>query len=85
MIPLWTVAALVLAINLPFGFWRAGQRRFTWPWLVAVHGPVPLVIGLRLVAGLGWHLVTFPVLVAAFFLGQAVGGQMRRHVASGRP
>jgi hypothetical protein len=68
----------VLVMNLPFGFWRAGARRFTRSWFVAVHAPVPFVILLRVVSGLGWHLVSFPVLIGAFFTGQFLGGALRR-------
>ena len=75
---LWIVALLVLLLNLPFGFWRAGARRFSWPWILAVHAPVPLVIGLRLASGLGWQAATFPVMMGAFFTGQFLGGRLRR-------
>jgi F0F1-type ATP synthase membrane subunit a len=75
---LWALALAVLVMNLPFGFWRAGAKRFTRPWFVAVHAPVPFVILLRVVSGLGWHLVSFPVLIGAFFTGQFLGGAMRR-------
>ena len=54
------------------------MARFSRPWFLAVHLPVPLVIGLRLVSGLGFQLVTFPVMVGAFFLGQVLGGWTRR-------
>ena len=74
---LWALALAVLVMNLPFGFWRAGVKRFTRPWFVAVHAPVPVVILLRIVSGLGWHLASFPVLVGAFFTGQFLGGAMR--------
>ena len=77
MFALWSVAIAVLLVNLPFGFWRAGVRRFTLAWFVAVHAPVPLVIGLRSLAGLGWQLSTLPVLVGAFVLGQFLGGKLR--------
>lgn len=75
---LWALALAVLVMNLPFGFWRAGVKRFTRSWFVAVHASVPLVILLRIVSGLGWHLASFPVLVGAFFTGQFLGGAMRR-------
>jgi hypothetical protein len=81
---LWTAAGVVLAVNVPFGFWRAGVQKFTLPWILAVHVPVPLVIAVRYAAGLGWHLVTFPVLVGAFFTGQFLGGQLRRVLARHR-
>ncbi len=71
------VAAGVFALNVPFGFWRAGVRKLSPPWFLAVHAPVPLVVLLRWASGLGFHLATFPVLVGAFFAGQLVGGKVR--------
>lgn len=75
---LWVVAVLVFLINLPFGFWRAGVEKLSRQWFLAVHLPVPLVIALRVFSGLGWRPVSFPVLIGAFFLGQYVGGRLRR-------
>jgi hypothetical protein len=76
------ISAVVLLLNLPFGYWRAGARRFSLGWFLAVHVPVPFVIGLRLVSGIGWHMVTFPILMGAFFGGQLLGGQFRRIAAN---
>jgi len=72
------VAVAVFVLNLPFGAWRARTRKFSLPWFLAVHAPVPLVVALRVAAGLGWHLVTFPVLIGAFFLGQLAGASLQR-------
>jgi hypothetical protein len=74
---LWIAALAALCINLPFGYWRGGTRKFSPPWLLAVHLPVPLVIGVRFAAGLGFQLVTYPVLVGAFLAGQYLGGKLR--------
>ena len=74
---LWAVAAEVLLLNLPFGFWRAAVRKFSLPWILAVHAPVPFVIALRYYSGLGWRIETFPVMVGAFFAGQFLGGKLR--------
>lgn len=74
----WSVAGAILVLNLPFGFWRAGTRKFSVPWFLAVHVPVPLAVGLRIVVGLGWRLATLPVFVGAFFAGQFLGGRLRR-------
>ncbi len=76
-LPLLAVAFATLVLNLPFGFWRAGVRKFSLAWFLAVHAPVPLIFGLRLAAGVGWRLSTFPVLVGAFVGGQLLGGRMR--------
>ena len=59
------------------------MRKFSLPWFLAVHLPVPLVIGLRFVSGLGFQLATFPVIVGAFFAGQFLGGWTRRLRAAG--
>ena len=72
------VAVAVLLINVPFGFWREGVRKFTWRWFVAVHAPVPFVVGMRTLAGIGLHLTTVPILVGAYFTGQFIGGRLRR-------
>ena len=80
---LWTVAPLVFLLNLPFGYWRASVRRLSPQWFVAVLLPVPLAVALGIYSGLGWKLVSFPVLVGAFFLGQFVGGKVR-HIIQGR-
>jgi len=77
MLRLAEVAVAVLVINLPFGFWRAGVGRLSLPWFLAVHAPVPLVVGLRLVSGVGWQLFSVPVLASAFLVGQLLGGKLR--------
>jgi len=74
----WSVAAVVFFLNLPFGYWRARTKRFSKQWVLAVHLPVPAVIALRLLSGLGWRLATFPILAGAFFCGQFAGGRLRR-------
>jgi hypothetical protein len=71
-----TVAIIVFLFNLPFGYWRAGVRRFSPQWILSIHAPVPFIIALRMFSGLGWRLITFPVLVGAFFGGQFLGGRI---------
>jgi hypothetical protein len=80
---LWTVALLVFLLNLPFGYWRASVRRRSSQWFLAVLLPVPLGIAPSVFSGLGWKLISFPVLVGAFFLGQFVGGRVR-NIIQGR-
>ncbi|HMV33560.1 MAG TPA: hypothetical protein PKA50_15680 [Gemmatimonadales bacterium] len=76
------VALAILAINLPFGYWRAGVRKFSPAWFAAVHLPVPLAVGLRYAVGLPFRLATLPVFVAAFFGGQFLGARYRGHRAA---
>jgi hypothetical protein len=78
------VASIVIILNLPFGYWRANVRKFSRPWFLSVHAPVPLVIAVRIFSGLGWHLITFPVMIGAFFCGQFAGSSLYR-LRSSRP
>jgi hypothetical protein len=71
------VAAGTFLVNLPFGYWRGGARRFTPRWFAAVHAPVPVVIVMRLALGVRWQLMNLPVLLAAYFLGQLAGNRAR--------
>ncbi len=73
-----SVAIVVFIINLPFGYWRANVKKFSRPWFLSVHAPVPLVIALRVLSGLGWHLITVPVMIGAFFGGQFAGSWLHR-------
>jgi hypothetical protein len=77
------VAAVVVVLNVPFGFWRARTRKLSLPWFVAVHAPVPLVVATRLLAGVRWQLAVLPVLVGAYALGQFLGGRLRRRARAG--
>jgi hypothetical protein len=79
---LWIAGILVFFINMPFGYWRSRVPKFSGQWILAVHMPVPLVIACRLFLGLGWHLITFPILIGAFFAGQFAGGKLQRLVES---
>jgi hypothetical protein len=72
------IALLIFAMNLPFGAWRARLRKLSPSWFAAIHLPVVLAIGMRILMGVPFRLVTLPLYVAAFFLGQLAGGRLRR-------
>jgi hypothetical protein len=74
----WLVALAIFALNLPFGYWRAGLRKLSTLWFLAVHIPVLLGVGLRFAVHLPFHLATLPIFIAAFFAGQLVGGRLGR-------
>ena len=71
------IAAIVLLLNMPFGYWRASAKKFSPQWIFAIHLPVPLIVALRIYGGLGWQLAAFPVMIGSFFLGQFIGGRLR--------
>lgn len=73
---LLSLASLVL--NLPFGFYRYGVRKFSWRWFLAIHLPVPAVIILRLATGAPWSII--PLLIAAAVIGQLLGAALRQRL-----
>jgi hypothetical protein len=82
---IWVIALIVFLFNIPFGYWRASVRKFSWQWILAIHLPVPFVVALRIYSGLGFELITFPLMLAAFFGGQFAGARLyrwrRQHLA----
>lgn len=81
---LWLVAGATFLLNLPFGYWRGSARKFTAKWIAAIHAPVPLVVAMRLAAGVRWQLANLPLLVGAYFLGQLAGSRARAWTRAGR-
>ena len=75
---LLSVAFIVFLLNLPFGYWRANVRKFSLAWFLSIHAPVPLVIAIRVLSGLGWQFITFPFMIGAFFGGQFAGSWLHR-------
>jgi hypothetical protein len=82
---IWFASGFIFLINLPFGSWRARSRKFSPSWFVAVHLPVLLAIGFRVLMGIRFMLATIPVFVAAFFLGQSVGGRFQSRAEKRQP
>lgn len=72
------LALTTLIINIPFGYWREGVVKFSVKWFIAVHAAVPIVITLRILAGVEWQLLTIAFLVFSYFLGQFIGAKLRR-------
>ena len=71
------LAGLVVLLNLPLGYLRAGVKKFSVRWFIAVHAAIPLVALLRFAMGVDWRLVTLPLFVAAYALGHFLGGEYR--------
>jgi hypothetical protein len=67
------ISLLVFLLNIPFGYWRANVKRFSTQWFLAIHIPVPFIVALRLLSGIGFGWETYLSLVAGYFLGQQLG------------
>jgi len=67
---------IVFILNIPFGYWRNNVKKFSLQWILAIHLPVPFVIALRFLSGLGFQFVTYPALIGGFFAGQLLGSKI---------
>jgi hypothetical protein len=65
---------MICLVNIPFGCWRVNVKRFSFPWFLAVHLPIPFVMIVRMLCGVSWQMKTFPILAGAYFAGQYLGG-----------
>lgn len=70
------ITIIVFVLNIPFGYWRANVKRFSTQWFLAIHIPVPFIVALRLLSGIGFSWYTYVFLVGGFFLGQQVGSSL---------
>ncbi len=75
---LFETAVIVFFLNIPFGYWRDNVKKFSIDWALAIHIPVPVVVGLRFLFGLGFAFITYPILVGAFFTGQLAGSSLHK-------
>jgi len=74
-------AITTFILNIPFGFWREGVRKFSFKWFFFIHVPIPGVIFLRHFFDLGFQLYTYPFMLGAFFFGQFSGKFIKRKYA----
>jgi hypothetical protein len=67
---------VTFAITLPFGVWRSRCRRYSLPWFLAVHIPIPVIFLLRTGGGFPW--TSIPFYLCSTVLGQLAGGWLWR-------
>lgn len=75
------LAGLILAaflVSIPCGYLRENFRKFSMPWLLMAHLPIPLVIILRHLAGFGWPII--PLTLLSVIIGQMVGARLKRRM-----
>lgn len=68
------LAALIdFIINIPFGYWRASEKQFSFNWFLSIHITIPFIVLLRHYSGIGFALYTYPIMILSFFSGQYFG------------
>ncbi len=69
---------LIFFINIPFGYWREGVKKFSFKWFLAVHLPVPIIVTARLLMGIKLTIPLFLFFVLCYFTGQFTGSIIRK-------
>jgi hypothetical protein len=74
----WTLIGLLLAlafgVNLPLGWWRRDQRRFSPAWFLGIHASIPVLIATRFAFGISYAVIPFEI--AAVVAGQVAGSRL---------
>ena len=65
------LVVIAVALNVPFGAWRATTDRLSLRWFLAVHLPIPFILFLRVASGHTWRVI--PLMIAASVAGQLLG------------
>ena len=66
MAKLLLISLIVFAFNIPFGYWRANVRKFSFQWVLAIHIPVPFIIALRIFSGVGFAWFTYVFVITSY-------------------
>ena len=71
------IGVTALVLNVPLGYLREGQRKYSLAWFVYVHLSIPVIAYLRIANHVTSWLIPFFILCAIG--GQIAGGRVRRH------
>ncbi len=75
-IPIVGLVVLSLIISFPCGYVRENIRKYSILWWVLIHLPIPIIVVLRMKAGLNWHFI--PLTLGSSIAGQVLGGRFNR-------
>lgn len=68
------IAWITVLLNIPLGVWRSTLKKFSIPWIIAVHLSIPLIVIFRIHAGL--HLGYIPAVILMAIIGQRMGAKI---------
>ncbi|KAK7309495.1 hypothetical protein RJT34_06267 [Clitoria ternatea] len=70
------IAALGMAVNVPFGMWKEHTKKFSLSWFAAVHAAVPFIAMLR--KSVVMPKSAMALTIGASILGQVIGSRAER-------
>jgi hypothetical protein len=66
--------AFTFLMNLPFGYKRAKTKKYSLPWFLYIHVPIPFIFVARTLSHV--EIIYIPVFVLAALIGQILGGKL---------
>jgi len=81
---LFSVTLVIFLFNIPFGYWRANVKKFSFQWFLSIHVPVPFVVLLRIYSDVGFIWYSYPLFIGSFFAGQYLGKRIYALFRSGK-
>ncbi len=70
------LVGFTLIISVPCGYIRQNLPKYSFMWWVLIHLPIPIIVLLRIKAGLNWHFI--PLTLGSSVAGQIIGGAVNR-------
>ncbi len=80
IILLLLITLAAFALNLPFGYYRGGTKKFSFMWFLYIHAPIPAIFVMRTLAGFSIKYV--PIFIIGAIAGQVIG---RRYYSKQQP
>jgi len=63
--------SMTVLLNLPFGFFRKREKRYSLKWFLYIHIPIPFIILIRVLSHLDFRYI--PLFIFAAVVGQVWG------------
>jgi len=68
------IFSVTVLINLPFGYFRRREKKFSFKWFLYIHVPIPFIFLMRVLSHLDFRYI--PLFVLAAVIGQVVGSRI---------
>lgn len=79
VLPFVILLSSVFLLNLPFGYYREGTRKFSIQWFLAIHLPIPAIYFIRKAENITTWVIPFSLVFA--IAGQIVGARIRQKIS----
>ncbi|MGD9809502.1 MAG: hypothetical protein AB7E76_03455 [Deferribacterales bacterium] len=77
---IFAICIIAFILNLPFGWLRTYTRKFSIPWAVCIHAPIPMIAFIRIYTHTSW--VYIPLFFVFSIAGQIIGSRLKTRLIS---